>query len=81
MLREVQLNIGVEKVDTHINCFILKKTYQLIYSLKDVIVKILLDSGITEIFIDKKMAEKHEFNIRGHPRDTLSHQVSPVSIG
>jgi len=48
MLREVWLNIGVEKVDTH----------------EGIIVKALLDSGITEMFMDKKMAAKHGFRLQ-----------------
>jgi len=42
------LNIGVEKVDTH----------------KDITVKVLLDSGMTKIFIDKKMVAKHGFRLQ-----------------
>ena len=41
------MNIGVEKVDTH----------------KGVIVKALLDSGTTGMFMDKKMAAKHGFKL------------------
>ena len=48
MLREVWLNIGVEKVDTH----------------EGVTVKALLDSGAMEIFMDKKMAAKHGFKLQ-----------------
>ena len=47
MLREVWLNIGVEKVDIH----------------EGIMVKALLDSGTTGIFIDKKMAAKHGFRL------------------
>ena len=47
ILREVWLNIGVEKVDTH----------------EGVTVKALLDSSITGMFIDKKMAAKHGFKL------------------
>jgi len=47
MLREVWLNIGMEKIDTH----------------KGVIVKALLDSGTMGIFMDKKTAEKHRFKL------------------
>jgi len=47
MLREMWLNIGIEKIDTH----------------KGIIVKALLDSGITEMFMDKKMAAKHRFKL------------------
>jgi len=42
------LNIGVEKVDTH----------------KDITVKVLLDSGMTKMFIDKKMVAKHGFRLQ-----------------
>jgi len=41
------LNIGVEKVDTH----------------KGVTVKVLLDSGTTEMFMDRKMAARHRFGL------------------
>ena len=45
MLRKVWLNIGVEKVDTH----------------EGIIVKALLDSGTTGIFMNRKMATRHGF--------------------
>ena len=48
MLREVQLNIGVEKVDMH----------------EDITVKAFLDSSITEMFIDRKIAAKYEFRLQ-----------------
>jgi len=47
MLREMWLNIGVEKVDIH----------------EEVTVKVLLDSGATGIFMDKRIAEKHRFKL------------------
>jgi len=47
MLREMWLNIGVEKVDIH----------------EEVTVKALLDSSATGIFIDKRIAEKHRFKL------------------
>ena len=47
MLREVWLNIGVEKVDTH----------------EGVIVKTLLDSGTTGMFMDKKITAKYRFKL------------------
>ena len=47
ILKEVQLNIGIEKVDTH----------------KGVTVKVLLDSGTTEMFMDRKMAARHRFGL------------------
>jgi len=48
ILREVWLNIGVEKVDTH----------------EGITVKALLDSGTTGMFMDKKMAAKHGFRLQ-----------------
>jgi len=48
ILREIWLNIGVEKVDTH----------------EGIIVKPLLDSGMTGMFMDKKMAAKHRFRLQ-----------------
>ena len=48
MLREVQLSIGVEKVDTY----------------EGVTVKALLDSGAMGMFMDKKMAAKHGFKLQ-----------------
>ena len=48
MLREVWLNIGVEKIDTH----------------EGVMIKALLDSGATEMFIDRQTAARHEFKLQ-----------------
>ena len=48
ILREVWLNIGVEKVDTH----------------KGIIVKALLDSSMIGIFMDRKIAAKHRFRLQ-----------------
>ena len=48
MLRKVWLNIGVEKINMH----------------EGVTVKALLDSGTTEIFMDKKMAARHRFRLQ-----------------
>jgi len=48
MLREVWLNIGVEKV----------------YIYKGVTVKVLLDSSVTGMFINRKMAAKHRFRLQ-----------------
>ena len=45
MLKEVQLNIGIEKVDTH----------------EGIIVKALLNSSTTGMFMDKKIAARHGF--------------------
>jgi len=41
------LNIGVEKIDTH----------------KGVMIKVLLDSGATGMFIDRQTAAKHRFKL------------------
>ena len=46
-LREVWLEVGIEKLDNH----------------KGVAVKALLDSGATEIFVDKKFVEEHSFRL------------------
>ena len=60
MLREIWLNIGVEKVDTH----------------EGIIVKALLDSGTTGIFIDKKMAAKHRFRLQKLERPVIVRNVN-----
>jgi len=59
MLRKVWLNIGVEKVDTH----------------KGVTVKVLLDSGTAEMFMDKKMATKHGFKLQKLDRPVMVRNV------
>jgi len=48
MLREVWLNIRMEKIDTH----------------EGIIVKALLDSGTTGMFMDKKTAARHGFKLQ-----------------
>jgi len=48
MLREVWLNIGIEKVDTH----------------EGITVKALLDSSVTGMFMDKRIAAKHGFKLQ-----------------
>jgi len=48
MLREVWLNIGIEKIDTH----------------ESVAVKVLLDSGAMGMFMDKRIAAKHRFRLQ-----------------
>jgi len=48
ILREVWLNIGVKKVDTH----------------KGITIKALLDSGVTGTFMNKKTAAKHGFKLQ-----------------
>jgi len=48
MLRKVWLNVGVEKLDTH----------------EDITVKALLDSGVTGMFMDKRMAARYGFKLQ-----------------
>ena len=48
MLKGVWLNIGIEKIDIY----------------EGVIVKVLLDSGATEMFMDKKMVARHGFKLQ-----------------
>ena len=47
MLREVWLNIGVEKVDMH----------------EGIMIKALLDSDTTGIFMNRQMAARHGFKL------------------
>ena len=47
-LREVWLEVGIEKLDNH----------------KGVTVRVLLDSGTTGIFVDKKFIEEHGFRFK-----------------
>ena len=47
ILREVWLNIGIEKVDMY----------------EGVTVRVLLDSGATGMFMDKEMAKRHGFKM------------------
>jgi len=46
-LREVWLEVGIEKLDNH----------------EGVMVKALLDSGATGMFVDKKFVEEHSFRL------------------
>jgi len=48
MLREVWLNIGVEKIDMH----------------KGIMIKALLDSSATGMFMDKQTVAKHRFKLQ-----------------
>ena len=73
MLREVQLNIGVKKLDMH----------------EGITIKALLNSGTTGIFIDRKMAARHGFKLQklekpiavrnvdgtNNSREAITHQV------
>jgi len=59
ILREVWLNIGVEKIDTH----------------EGVIIKALLDSGAIEMFIDRQMAARHRFKLQKLERPLMIKNV------
>jgi len=48
MLREVWLNIGVEKIDTY----------------ESVIIKALLNSGTTEMFMDRQTVARYGFKLQ-----------------
>ena len=63
MLREVWLNIEVKKIDTH----------------EGITVKALLNSSATGIFIDKKMAAKHEFRLQKLKRPVMVRNVDGMN--
>jgi len=59
MLREVWLNIGVKKIDTH----------------EGVIIKALLDSGAMGMFMDRQTAARHRFRLQKLERPLLIRNV------
>jgi len=59
MLREMWLNIGIEKIDTH----------------ESITVKALLDSGTTAMFMDKRTAAKHRFMLQKLERPIMVRNV------
>jgi len=59
MLREVWLNIGVEKIDMH----------------EGVMIKALLDSGATGMFMDKQTAARHRFKLQKLERPLMVKNV------
>jgi len=63
ILREVWLNIGVEKVNMH----------------KGITVKVLLDSGTTEMFMDKKIAAKYGFRLQKLERLVVVRNVDGIN--
>ena len=63
MLREVWLNIGVEKVDIH----------------EGITVKALLDSGMTGMFMDKKIAAKYGFRLQKLERPVAVRNVDGMN--
>jgi len=48
MLKEVWLNIGIEKIDAH----------------KGVMIKVLLNSGAIGMFMDKQITARHGFKLQ-----------------
>jgi len=48
MLRKVWLNVGIEKIDTY----------------EGVMVKVLLDSSTTRMFMDRRTTAKHGFRLQ-----------------
>jgi len=59
MLREVWLNIGVKKIDTH----------------EDVMIKALLDSDTMGMFIDRQTAARHGFKLQKLERPLMVKNV------
>jgi len=59
MLREVWLNVGVEKLDMH----------------EGITIKALLDSSTTEMFMDKRMVARHEFKLQRLERPIMVRNV------
>jgi len=59
MLREVWLNIGVEKIDTH----------------EGIVIKALLDSGATGMFMDRQTAARHGFKLQKLERPLVIRNV------
>ena len=55
----MQLNIRVEKINMH----------------KGITVKALLDSSITEMFMDKKIAAKHRFKLQKLKRPVIARNI------
>jgi len=52
MLREVWMNIGVEKINMH----------------EGIMIKVLLDSGTTGMFMDRQTAARHGFKLQNLDR-------------
>ena len=63
ILREVWLNIGVEKMDIH----------------EGVTVKVLLNSGTTGMFIDQKMAVRHGFRLQKLERPIVVRNINRIN--
>jgi len=65
MLRKVWLNIGVEKIDTH----------------KGVMIKALLDSGVTGMFMNRQTAARHGFKLQKLERPIAVRNVDGTNNG
>jgi len=63
MLREVWLNIGIEKIDTH----------------KGVMIKALLNSGTIGMFMDKQITARHGFKLQKLERARAVRNVDGTS--
>jgi len=63
MLREVWLNIGVEKIDTH----------------EGVMIKVLLDSGAMGMFMDRQTAARHGFKLQKLKRPIAIRNVNGIN--
>jgi len=63
MLREVWLNIGVEKIDTH----------------KGVMIKALLDSSTTGMFMDRQTVARHGFKLQKLERPLVVRNVDSMN--
>jgi len=65
MLREVWLNVGVEKLNTH----------------EGITVKALLDNGATGMFMDKRMVARHRFKLQKLERPIMVRDVDGTNNG
>jgi len=63
MSREVWLNIGLEKIDTY----------------EGIIVKALLDSSVTEMFMDRKTVARHGFKLQKLDRPVAVRNVDGMN--
>jgi len=63
MLREVWLNIGVEKIDTH----------------EGIMIKALLDSGTTGMFMDRQTAARHGFKLQKLERPLVVRNIDGMN--
>ena len=60
MLRKVQLNIGIKKIDTY----------------ESITVKALLNSSTIEMFIDQKMTVRHKFRLQKLERPVVVRNIN-----